>query len=354
MQNTAKYYNQPNDYDCLELISYKTKNFFDNYINPSLIFNTNMEIFCKETKCPKGDKVYVNFVELITSIMNTKFHNDNKMNELIQIKAIDYIINEDSLIHNFIDEIYKLKNDKIKTLNKKREVTDTFVIKVDEKGGKKYGSGDIKELKNVIEENNRAKMDLLMYSKIKKLKLISNMKKANKKVKYKLKINSNKSSRNKISQNKNSLFYSTYVDNYFKRVNIPSISYKGHIPGLIFSIGKTKKKVIDEAFLNAFFVKTKEKENFFNNFEEKVKLKGKKFKEPNNEILVNIFDLMFSVKSVSRNEIVLCKNNVNNIISQYSDDNLLIPALNYAFPPKTKKDVVVPWDMIVKYVNENQ
>ena len=101
-------------------------------------------------------------------------------------------------------------------------------------------------------------------------------------------------------------------------------------------------------------MKTKEKENFFNNFEEKVKLKGKKFKEPNNEILVNIFDLMFSVKSVSRNEIVLCKNNVNNIISQYSDDNLLIPALNYAFPPKTKKDVVVPWDMIVKYVNESQ
>ena len=168
-------------------------------------------------------------------------------------------------------------------------------------------------------------MDLLKNAKIQKIKLISNMK-INKKVKYKLKNNNNKSSRNK-----NYLFYSTYVDNCFKRENIPSISYKGHIPGLIFSIGKTKKKAIDEAFLNPFLVKKKEKTNFFGNFEERIKFEGKKKKETNNEILVNVFDLMFSVKSISRNEIVLCKNNVENIISQYSDDNLLIPTLNYAF-----------------------
>ena len=101
-------------------------------------------------------------------------------------------------------------------------------------------------------------------------------------------------------------------------------------------------------------MKKKEKTNFFGNFEEKVKFECKKKKETNNKILVNVFDLMFSVKSVNRNEIVLYKNNMENIISQYSVDNLLIPTLNYAFFSKTEKDVIVPWDMIEKYVNENQ
>ena len=81
--------------------------------------------------------------------------------------------------------------------------------------------------------------------------------------------------------------------------------------------------------------------------------KGKRFIEPNKEFFVNIYDLMFTIKSVSRNEIVLIKNNVNNIIEKYEDENKLMEMLNYTFPQKTEKDAIFPYDLVQKYVQES-
>ena len=58
---------------------------------------------------------YFDFTELIKAIKNTRFHYNDNLNSLFQIRAINYIINGDSLIHIFIHELITI----ISTIDRK-------------------------------------------------------------------------------------------------------------------------------------------------------------------------------------------------------------------------------------------
>ena len=65
----------------------------------------------------------VDYSELIQTINGIKFHENEKINFSLQIKAINFIINESSTIHNFIDELYNLASYEFKENYKIRNLT---------------------------------------------------------------------------------------------------------------------------------------------------------------------------------------------------------------------------------------
>ena len=71
------------------------------------------------------------------------------------------------------------------------------------------------------------------------------------------------------------------------------------------------------------------------------------------EVFVNVFDFIFTVKSIQRNEIVLYINDISNVLDNYSKPDTFIELLNYPFGQKTAEDIEINWDIIEKYVNEN-
>ena len=362
MKNTASNSLQPNYNDCLELIKYKFLNFFSSYIYPCLSFNYNLTIFCENIydMFPKDlkYKIYVDFSQIINSIRNTKYHKDDKLNELFKIKAINYIINGDSLINIFINEIYKFKSDEMKSrigqFGKRGEIKDKFTIKIVE--GKKIGKSEFDNLKKVLVYNNFLN-DVLHYSKIKLLKpnpsnpLITPQKK--KKIKYKLKNVDNNS--NNFS--KNSVYFSAYKNNRYKRENIPLIGYQGFIPNTGNNLGKSNELIINETFGSALLKSEKNGKSLFDYLglerKENLKIRNEKMHKAFREKFVNVFDFIFSVKSINRNEIVLYNNNISSILDQYYEPKLFRELLNYSFPPKKVTDVIIDMNMIQNYVNEN-
>ena len=356
LENTAGNVTQPKYYDCVEYIKYQFNYYLNSFIYPALLFNNEIGAFC-ENRFLSFDllkyKNYVNFYEMINSIINSNYHKDNILNELFKVRAINYILNNDSLIHIYIDEIYKLKRDNINSKieyfkERNKPLTDTFIIKIDEKG-KKYGKSDFNRLKDALENNNND----LDYSKLISSKPIKNQNKGTKKkkIKYKLKIND--------TQSKSKLYFASYVNNPYRKENVPILGYSGNIPNEKFDFGLTKSKQIEKAFLNEFYKKEKNNITIFESLmardEERNNNKNKKGKKQvkNNDKFVNVFDLMFTVKSVNRNVIELYKNDISGVLSQYSEPKVFNDLLNHAFPKKEVKDVNINWDLITKYVNDN-
>ena len=322
-------------------ITYEIKNFFNNYIMPIFYSNTLLYFYNENKDWPIpyikifiDYKEYINFTNLINDICNTKFHKNENLNELFKIKAINYLLNDDSLLNLFIGEIYtsiKLKIcDKI---NKKYKIKDTFEIKITK--GKSYGKSDYNNLKKIEEE--RIRNELVFTPKPKKKK---------KRIVLKLKTNEEKKN--------NNIHFAVFKKNLFKREFIPNINYGGHIPLLQFSLELSRGKLLNQAFGNEFMsTKNQSQELFIPEIDKTIKAKGRKHKKPNFEVFVNVFDLIYTVKSIKKNEIMLCKNDISSVLDQYSEPSIFMSLLNYNFPPKRDEDINYDFEIIKKYVNEN-
>ena len=90
------------------------------------------------------------------------------------------------------------------------------------------------------------------------------------------------------------------------------------------------------------------KRNIVNEPNEKVI--GKKIMEKIEKVNLNIFDLIFTVNSVKKNEIILIKNDISGILSQFEESEILY-LLNHVYPNKEEKEVQIRIDLIEKYVN---
>ena len=357
-ENTGGDVFQPQSSDCINYIKNQFKYYIYYFIYPSFIFNNEIGIFCENRDLSLLDlskfNNYVNFYEMIDSIINSNYHKDNNLNELFKVRAINYILNNDSLIHIFIDEIYKLKRDNIHSEiyeidQRNKIITDTFVIKIDKKG-KKYSKSDFNRLKDALDNNNN-----IDYSKALSLKPIKNQNKGAKKQKIKLKLKTDDSQ----SQSKSKLYFASYVNNPYRTERVPILGYTGHIPNAKFDFGLIKSRQFEKAFLNEFYKKEKNNISIFESLiardEERNSNKNKKGIKivKNNDKFVNVFDLMFTVKSVNKNVIELYKNDISSVLNQYSEPKVFNDLLHYAFPKKEVKDVELNWDLISKYVNDN-
>ena len=115
----------PNYEDFVSFLYYNIKCTFYNYLYPIINYNYNLKCVdlnikwsslfpFKNTSKSKNQikKVeYLNFVdysELIQAINSIKFFEDENINFYIQIKALNYIINDNSTIRKLIDELYNL------------------------------------------------------------------------------------------------------------------------------------------------------------------------------------------------------------------------------------------------------
>ena len=316
------------------------KNFFTSCVLPIFYLN-NILYYYNENKIYDFDfskmfveyKEYVNFSNLINDIYNTKFHKNDNLNELFKIRAINYLLNDDSLLNIFIGEIYTSIKYKICSggINNKFNIRDTFEIKITK--GKSYGKSDFNNFKKIEEEH--IKKDIMLYTRPKKKKKVI------------LKLKTNEDNKN------NNVHFAVFKKNLFKREFIPNIRYQGHIPSLKFSCELSKSRIMSQAFGNEFMVvKNQPKEILLPESNKTIK-SGKKHKELNIESFVNVFDLIYTVKSIGKKEIILCKNDISSILDQYSEPSKFISLLNHTFPQKRDEDVKIDFEMIKKYVNEN-
>ena len=109
-KNTVELMDQPDYFVCLESIKQKFDRIIFNQLLPDVSLNFKLKTLAKDIKNNEKDfKEYNNFVnikEIISSIMKTKYHSDKELNSLFQIKAINYIINDNSYFCNFIYKLY--------------------------------------------------------------------------------------------------------------------------------------------------------------------------------------------------------------------------------------------------------
>ena len=97
---------------------------------------------------------YINVNEIISSIMGTKYHSDENLNSLFQIRAINYIINNNSYFFNFINELYKaLYYYNMHDILESGDIKESFTIKIME--GKKLTQDHFNILHKKLEEKNK-------------------------------------------------------------------------------------------------------------------------------------------------------------------------------------------------------
>ena len=333
---------------CLTFIKDKLSYLFKSYVIPVLYANNYFLNYCENNSIlislPNNlneakYKQFVDFSELLLEIFKTKYHKDKNLNELFKIRAINYILNNDSSLRLFIDEVYlsiyhKLSSQNMGEFFTKKNIRDTFVIKVIK--GKKIGSGEFDELKKIEENNIRE-----IYWKNK-----NNNQKTKKKKKLKLKLKT-------TNQKQETIKFSFYKSNVFKREFLPTLRYTGHIPTSVFSCGINQSREMTQSFANEFIVVKKEKKNIFTIEENNIKRKGKKVKEICTIPFVNVFDLMFSVKSIGRNEIVVFKHDISSVLDNYSEPGMFESLLNHSFRAKNDEDIKINFEIIKNYVDEN-
>ena len=145
-KETSDKFNQPNYEDCICSIKYKIDNVVFNSFEPCLSMNLQLKsLFFKQNRYffsygyydrIKINKYYdyiINLDEIISAIKGTKYHSEPNLNSLFQIKAINYIINDNSKFGLFILELYKgLIQKKKKTVvdysNKDENIEEKFSI----------------------------------------------------------------------------------------------------------------------------------------------------------------------------------------------------------------------------------
>ena len=260
-------------------------------------------------------ETYIDFSELISSIKKTRFHNDDKLNSLFQVRAINYIINGDSLINIFIHELIN----NLSYIDKKYiKILTNYKIKVFPENEVSSNLNSSRSLINInnYDNYNDNNNNLNQINKNKKL-LVT--KKNNKKIIYKLKIE-NKSilKKNKCSidltnkeNNTIKLIKKPNYNNkeiYYKFPGLPIIGYKGYIPQKKFFNGMSCSKIVKSIFDNGLYLKIVDKKN------DNTQINTNK-KITNEKIVINCEN-----KPLIKNIIIKkASNNKNNIISSQKD-----------------------------------
>ena len=128
------------------------------------------------------------------------------------------------------------------------------------------------------------------------------------------------------------------------------------MPSIQFIVGKTKGMIFNDVFRNEYLKRDIKVKNLLNNIglneHPKKKYPGRRHFDYR-EKFVNVFDLMFSIKSISKNEIVVYQNDISSVLEEYYEPNIFISLLNYGFHDKKEKEVHLNMDIIEKYINEN-
>ena len=303
----------------LDIIS-QFKTYFKIYLFPIIIFNRNLQIFLNNLPCYEDYKkvnetqIFVNFNELIKAIEKNKYHQDDKLNSIFKIKAINYIINDNSNINYFIQELYSIiykkknKSDKY-IISRKKNIKEYFNIKVEP--GKKFDEKNAKEILTKVELNKNNKNNL-----------------------------NNNNFRNFVNQN-SKFYYSIVCLNPFKRKTVP-LDFAGNIPLKTLRFGTTNGKDLSYAFENNTIIKDK---NIL--FTETDKNKKKSKKKKNDYNIINVFELMFSIKGVENNIIILQQNDISNILKIYSNNAENFESyINHNFSDRKNENIFIDWKNI--------
>ena len=123
-----------------------------------------------------------------------------------------------------------------------------------------------------------------------------------------------------------------------------------------FIVGKKKGMIINDVFRNEYIKRDIKVKNLLNNIglneNPKKKFPGRRHFNYR-EKFVNVFDLIFSIKSISKNEIIVYQNDISSVLEEYNEPNTFMSLLNYGFHDKKEKEVQLNMDIIEKYINEN-
>ena len=290
------------------------KNNFALNIFPTLKFNqslylylNNFGLFQKDVNI--GQDIFVDFSELIKSINEAKYHQNEQLDMQFKINATNYIINGNSNISYFIRYLYSVIYEKINKsayclFNKaNKNIKEFFTIKI--QGGRKFDINDAKKILNINSPDDKAPP-------------------------FK--------NRDKIFVNgKSKFYYSIVTSNIFKRKNVPIVNYSGYIPLKLTTCSKTLEDEISHAFLNNTM--TLDKAMFIKNSNKKKKKKGKEY--------INAYELMYSVKSVENNIILLEKNDIGKILKTYAEnDNCFLEFINLSFSERKNEKIFIEWDKV--------
>ncbi len=242
---------------------------------------------------------YINLNEMISSIKGIQYHSNNELNSLFQIKAINYIINGDSYFVNFISELYKSVYKKVIKRYRDYKNIDYKKFRIKINVGKIYTLDDYLIMKQDIEAEEEKQ------EKNNKDNPNKNKLKSKERVQYKL------------------CKYDTdveYDSNYFP-------------------------------FKSNFQLNGKE----YKHQEFKDKYKRKKFKFSEINSFINVYDLIFKVKYIDKNNIIyLEKNDITDLLKPYSEENLFISLLNSKFKYKDKEDEEERINIIIKEYLKNK
>ena len=128
------------------------------------------------------------------------------------------------------------------------------------------------------------------------------------------------------------------------------------MPSIQFIVGKTKGMIFNDVFRNEYLKRDIKVKNLLNNIglneHPKKKYPGRRHFDYR-EKFVNVFDLMFSIKSISKNEIVVYQNDISSVLEEYYEPNIFISLLNYGFHDKKEKEVQLNMEIIEKYIKES-
>ena len=156
LSNTADKYYLPtaNDYDCF--IRKEIRKYIFNNLHPSMDFNYYINSFSNES-FDSSFNDYIDFSTIVNQIMSTRYHDSDNINSLFQINAINYIINCDSYIHIFLEELYIkkfLKVNKANMIIKRKKINEITTFNIIE--GRKFTNCDLSEIliKNKIGINS--------------------------------------------------------------------------------------------------------------------------------------------------------------------------------------------------------
>ena len=346
-------------------------NIYYNYIYPTYNFNLLLSKFCwnEENLCfpikterYENYDCFVDFFELIKVILNTEFNKNEKLNAYFKKELIDFLLNSDnSLIYIFIHEIYNLiRKEMIYRGDKDFKIKNKFKIRV--KQGFKYSSQFISKLKkenrdiSSIKINNKINIEIkdntnnikLNKEEIKEQKEDNNNNKnitIPKKKKFKLKINSKKEDIKEKNYNNNILNDNNknihknnndiiVIKNSYKRKNVPITGYEGFLPNNAGNIGKSKIGYMKNIFTNEIIFVDK------TSYQDNIKQEKKTTKK------LDIFNLIFQIGSLNKDEIILNQYDISDILDINMDKNSLekiVEQNKYIIPEIPKY-----WD---KYLN---
>ena len=324
------------------------------------------------------------------------------------MRAINYILNGDSLLNIFINEIIKDKSNSIKRII----VIDEKKINENLNASKKSFSRN----NDINDSNNDINISFSQRSKTKgtKYKLKLDDKKLILKKNNKTQIDLIDEKNGKKKNIKIIINYDEKMKNY-KFGGKPIIGYSGYIPYKDNFYGKSLEEVVNIIINNNFYLKyqspkdtrkfekviiyndelsskkvTNIKKNhrnyfkydidetyyekrkkgkkhirvndgyeikkifqfdYFGNYSNKKVKFGKRYKK-NNKEYPNIFDALFSIRNVGEN-LEIIQHDISKLLSPYNEKVKFELLMNHVFPNKTEKDIPENWKYFLKNLNED-